>query len=242
MTPTLSEAPGCARLSVQEGYTLPLPICHGIAARCPSALRDPPVRRPAEQQTRDTARKRPTESETASHRQAAAGGVAPRVPAAAAARGGDQRRRRVRVRPEDHCAGAVRRGGRGRREAPREEPGARQGAHRRQVVEGAAGGAPVQRRQPQAGPLRHHPGEPGEPAAGAPAALLRPLQQRHQRKRRHTNQIDVSTQLTVEHGVPILFLFRMQLDYAARDKDELRVQEYYSNMITSLDEIFSKIM
>uniref|UniRef100_A0A0D9W7A7 Uncharacterized protein n=1 Tax=Leersia perrieri TaxID=77586 RepID=A0A0D9W7A7_9ORYZ len=32
------------------------------------------------------------------------------------------------------------------------------------------------------------------------------------------------------------------LDYAARDKDELQVQEYYSNMITSLGEIFSKIM
>ncbi|EAZ31377.1 hypothetical protein OsJ_15504 [Oryza sativa Japonica Group] len=39
-----------------------------------------------------------------------------------------------------------------------------------------------------------------------------------------------------------LFNSVTSLDYAARDKDELRVQEYYSNMITSLDEIFSKIM
>ncbi|KAF0893420.1 hypothetical protein E2562_025221 [Oryza meyeriana var. granulata] len=39
-----------------------------------------------------------------------------------------------------------------------------------------------------------------------------------------------------------LFNSVTSLDYAARGKDELHVQEYYSNMITSLDEIFSKIM
>ncbi|XP_015692197.2 psbQ-like protein 3, chloroplastic [Oryza brachyantha] len=39
-----------------------------------------------------------------------------------------------------------------------------------------------------------------------------------------------------------LFNSVTRLDYAARDKDELQVQEYYSNIITSLEEIFSKIM
>ncbi|KAL5216392.1 hypothetical protein ABZP36_007793 [Zizania latifolia] len=39
-----------------------------------------------------------------------------------------------------------------------------------------------------------------------------------------------------------LFNSVTSIDYAARDKNELQVQEYYSNMITSLDEIFSKIM
>jgi hypothetical protein len=33
----------------------------------------------------------------------------------------------------------------------------------------------------------------------------------------------------------------VQLDYAARDKDELQVQEYYGNIVTALDKIFDKI-
>jgi hypothetical protein len=33
----------------------------------------------------------------------------------------------------------------------------------------------------------------------------------------------------------------VQLDYAARDKDELQVQEYYGNIVTALDKIFAKI-
>jgi hypothetical protein len=34
----------------------------------------------------------------------------------------------------------------------------------------------------------------------------------------------------------------VQLDYAARDKDEVQVQEYYSKIVSAIDEIFSKIM
>lgn len=36
-------------------------------------------------------------------------------------------------------------------------------------------------------------------------------------------------------------LDRMQLDYAARDKDKLQVQEHYGNIVSALDEIFAKI-
>jgi hypothetical protein len=32
-----------------------------------------------------------------------------------------------------------------------------------------------------------------------------------------------------------------QLDYAARDKDALQVQEHYGNIVSALDEIFPKI-
>ncbi|CAL5026374.1 unnamed protein product [Urochloa decumbens] len=39
-----------------------------------------------------------------------------------------------------------------------------------------------------------------------------------------------------------LFNSVTSLDYAARDKDEAQVQEYYGNIVTALDEIFAKIM
>ncbi|KAJ1271916.1 hypothetical protein BS78_06G162700 [Paspalum vaginatum] len=39
-----------------------------------------------------------------------------------------------------------------------------------------------------------------------------------------------------------LFNSVTSLDYAARDKDELQVQEYYGNIVSALDEIFAKIM
>jgi len=32
------------------------------------------------------------------------------------------------------------------------------------------------------------------------------------------------------------------MDYAARDKDEVQVQEYYSKIASALEEIFAKIM
>ena len=107
------------------------------------------------------------------------GGGAPGVPTAGAR--GKQRRSR-RVRPVHHAAGAVQRGGRGGGAGPREEPAAGQAARRRRGVAGAAGGAARQRVQPQAGPVRHHPGEARGAAPRPPQALLRPLQQRHQRE------------------------------------------------------------
>ncbi|KAL6903714.1 hypothetical protein ACP4OV_004527 [Aristida adscensionis] len=39
-----------------------------------------------------------------------------------------------------------------------------------------------------------------------------------------------------------LFNCVTRLDYAARDKDELQVQQLYGDMVAALDEIFSKIM
>ncbi|PUZ48083.1 hypothetical protein GQ55_7G216800 [Panicum hallii var. hallii] len=39
-----------------------------------------------------------------------------------------------------------------------------------------------------------------------------------------------------------LFNSVTSLDYAARDKDEVQVQEYYSKIVSAIDEIFSKIM
>ncbi|CAN6276328.1 unnamed protein product [Urochloa humidicola] len=39
-----------------------------------------------------------------------------------------------------------------------------------------------------------------------------------------------------------LFNSVTSLDYAARDKDEAQVQEYYGNIVAALDEIFAKIM
>ncbi|XP_062226208.1 psbQ-like protein 3, chloroplastic [Phragmites australis] len=39
-----------------------------------------------------------------------------------------------------------------------------------------------------------------------------------------------------------LFNSVTSLDYAARDKDELQVQEYYGNIVSALEEIFAKIM
>lgn len=39
-----------------------------------------------------------------------------------------------------------------------------------------------------------------------------------------------------------LFNSVTSLDYAARDKDELQVQEHYGNIVSVLDEIFAKIM
>ncbi|CAN6228909.1 unnamed protein product, partial [Urochloa humidicola] len=39
-----------------------------------------------------------------------------------------------------------------------------------------------------------------------------------------------------------LFNSVTSLDYAARDKDEAQVQQYYGNIVTALDEIFAKIM
>ncbi|RLM74037.1 hypothetical protein C2845_PM15G14840 [Panicum miliaceum] len=39
-----------------------------------------------------------------------------------------------------------------------------------------------------------------------------------------------------------LFNSVTSLDYAARDKDEVQVQEYYSKIASALDEIFAKIM
>ncbi|WVZ86438.1 hypothetical protein U9M48_033217 [Paspalum notatum var. saurae] len=39
-----------------------------------------------------------------------------------------------------------------------------------------------------------------------------------------------------------LFNSVTSLDYAARDKDELQVQEHYGNIVSALDEIFAKIM
>ncbi|OEL29492.1 PsbQ-like protein 3, chloroplastic [Dichanthelium oligosanthes] len=39
-----------------------------------------------------------------------------------------------------------------------------------------------------------------------------------------------------------LFNSVTSLDYAARDKDEVQVQQYYGNIVTALEEIFAKIM
>ncbi|CAN6240196.1 unnamed protein product [Urochloa humidicola] len=39
-----------------------------------------------------------------------------------------------------------------------------------------------------------------------------------------------------------LFNSVTSLDYAASDKDEAQVQQYYGNIVTALDEIFAKIM
>ncbi|CAL5030954.1 unnamed protein product [Urochloa decumbens] len=39
-----------------------------------------------------------------------------------------------------------------------------------------------------------------------------------------------------------LFNSVTSLDYAARDKDEAQVQQYYGNIVTALDKIFAKIM
>lgn len=39
-----------------------------------------------------------------------------------------------------------------------------------------------------------------------------------------------------------LFNSVTRLDYAARDKDELQVKEYYGNMVAAIDQIFAKIM
>ncbi|TKW05512.1 hypothetical protein SEVIR_7G181100v4 [Setaria viridis] len=39
-----------------------------------------------------------------------------------------------------------------------------------------------------------------------------------------------------------LFNSVTSLDYAARDKDEVQVRQYYGNIVSALDEIFAKIM
>jgi hypothetical protein len=69
-------------------------------------------------------------------------------------------------------------------------------------VAGAAGGAARQRVQPQAGSVRHHPGEAHGAAPRAPQALLRPLQQRHQRKRAARYLISVAA-LQVGNGMDV---------------------------------------
>jgi hypothetical protein len=34
----------------------------------------------------------------------------------------------------------------------------------------------------------------------------------------------------------------VQLDYAARDKDEVQVKECYGNIVAAIDQIFARIM
>lgn len=165
----------------------------GTAARRTGAVRNPAVARrnhvpqpqatEQEQQQQAAIPKASWGSRRRHHhqREAASNGVGGGGPgvAATAARG-EQRRRHVR--PAADAAGEVERGGRGRGADARAQPAGREALHRRRGVAGAAGGAARQRVQPQAGPVRHHTGEAHGAAPRAPQALLRPLQQRHQRK------------------------------------------------------------
>jgi hypothetical protein len=187
---------------------------NGSAPRRPGAVPEPVTGRehvPGPQAAAEQQRPAAPEAEASHHQPEASddsGGGARGVPAAGAR--GEQRRRR-RVRPAHHAAGAVQRGGRGRGADPRAEPAAGEAVRRRRGVAGAPGGAARQRVQPQAGPVRNHPGEARGAAPRPAQALLRPLQQRHQREcppRRQDFEVTMALRhdFLIAHPVLLLLL------------------------------------
>lgn len=80
----------------------------------------------------------------------------------------------------------------------------------------------------------------------------RPADQRSELRRLYSDLFNSVTSVSKPHiavqlnrpYMPLLIFFCLcsQMDYAARDKDEVQVRQYYANMVSALDEIFAKIM